>query len=598
MKFLRGHQVRFHRVRALGSMLILLLAVACGTAATPTSVPTALPKPLAPPSAPSVTAAPTPTAGPTAMPKPTGIVSARDSITLVMSEEPITLNPFPTQGGIGAAAGSDNLVDPLTWQSGDDQRIVPTTATTSWEQVAPNKWRFELRKGVKFVNGEAWDAQAALPSLGYQGVGNNDNSAFRQTGGYKAEAAGESTVDITCDQACPIFPRTSYLVYFTAPKYMASATKEEQARTTVSFGPYKLIRWDPGIAITEEAYTDYLPAGDHFEFQKPRIRNVKWVWRGEPTVAVAMVRASEGDIAWDVGVDSIKSLPKEMIRSGSSAEVLGFYVNTLWHPELKKKKVREAMVHAINCKEIADTLYGGLPPCRGNLVWPGVVGATERNTAPYEFNPALAKRLLQEANYNPNNVIKISGRAARIPKLVEIYEAMQGSLKAVGMNVAINVVDPSIWSSLGQCGSGKAVNEVLEAQGRDPKKDKPTAADMQAAIDKGGPNCPTADLRENEFSSENLDYGPIVNNRLSCIRPLAFVCDPSPGGIQDQIAPALAASGLERQRLMEALADRVHDDVLFLPFFEVPVIYAVNPKLNWKPRFDRRVRVSTMWFSP
>jgi hypothetical protein len=45
------------------------------------------------------------------------------------------------------------------------------------------------------------------------------------------------------------------------------------------------------------------------------------------------------------------------------------------------------------------------------------------------------------------------------------------------------------------------------------------------------------------------------------------------------------------------LADRLHDEVLFIPTFDLPVIYAVDPKLNWSTRFDGRVRASTMWFS-
>lgn len=166
------------------------------------------------------------------------------------------------------------------------------------------------------------------------------------------------------------------------------------------------------------------------------------------------------------------------------------------------------------------------------------------------------------------------------------------------MNVEINVAEPSVRNDLRQCAIGKAVNELREAQGKDPITAIPTLADMQAALDQGGSNCPTADLMENQLSSENLDFGSNSNNYLNCVRPVSFVCDPSPGGIQEQLGLALEASGADRQRLMEALADRVHDDVRFLPFFETPVIYAVDPKLNWQPRFDHRVRVSTMWFSP
>ena len=56
-----------------------------------------------------------------------------------------------------------------SWQSGDDLRIVPTCATAGWEQVNPDTWRFGLRLGVRFHNGEPWHAGAAFYSFGYQG---------------------------------------------------------------------------------------------------------------------------------------------------------------------------------------------------------------------------------------------------------------------------------------------------------------------------------------------------------------------------------------------------------------------------------------------
>ena len=507
------------------------------------------------------------------------------------------MNPFPTQGGISATPGHDNISDPLVWRAADDLRAVPTTATESWKQTAPDTWQFQLRKGVKFHNGEPWNAQAAMPSLLYQGVGNNDNNSYPNTGGFKPQVVDEYTVDIKCDQGCPIFPDSAFFLKFNAPNFMATATKEQLARTVNALGPYKLVKWEPGVSLTQEAYADYVPGGN-YEFQKPLIKNVKWVFRGETTVLAAMVQQGEADMAWDVGVDSIKTLKKEQIKSGSSAEVYIFWINTLWHPELKKVKVRQAMVAAIDCKEIVAALYAGITPCRGSTIWPGVIGATEANTKPYEYNPAKAKQLLAEANYDPKNVIKLTGRASRIPKQLEVYEAVQSYLKQVGMNVEINVVEPSIRNGFRQCAIGTAVNEVIAARGADPKTTEATRADMQAALDKGGSKCPTSDLIETPISSELLDYGRNAQYYLNCVRPVSFVCDPSPGGLQDQLAPALAASGAERQKLMAALNQRAHDDVLFLTLFDLPVIYAVNPKLQYTPRFDRRVRVNTMWFKP
>jgi peptide/nickel transport system substrate-binding protein len=590
-------------------IMAAVLTVACSTAATATPVPPT--NTAAPPAASTdtpvpgaintpVPPTPTPTVAPTATPLPAGIVSARDSITLVVGEEPVQLNPFqPIGASLNAVITRDNLVDPLAWQSGDDQRAVSTGATTGWEQVDPDTWRFTLRQGVKFHNGEDWNAEAALPSANFLGVGANNNSSFPYTGGFSAEAVDEYTLDINCDEPCPIFPNTALFVTFQAPGYLRdNPTDEDRSRQVVGFGPYKLVEWRSGLDITEEAYEDYVPAGDHFEFQKPFIKNLRWLWRGEPTVIVAMVQTEEADIGWDVSVDAAKALPENMIKSGSSAESYAFTVNTLWHPELKKLKVRQAIVHAINCQEMVDALYGGLTTCRGNIIWPGVIGASARNTAPYEFNPDLSRQLLQEANYNPNNKISMMGRATRIPKQVEIYEAVQAYLQDVGMNVEIQIVEAAERSSRTSCGIGKAVNEVLEASGRDPNTETPTKADFQAAIDKGGANCLYGDLIENEPSNETLDFGRQANFYMSCVFPRSLVCDPSPSGFQDQIEEALAASGQERQDKLEVLADAIHDQVLFIPFFDLPVVYAVDPKLNWNTRFDGRVRASTMWFSP
>jgi ABC-type transport system substrate-binding protein len=580
---------------------LLMVAVACGTGAPAELEPgvSPTPAPAAEVTPTRSAAAATPTVAPTSMPLPSSIVSARDHTTLGIPAEPMAVNPVMGEfgGGTTSALIRDNMAEPFTWHSGDDLRIVPTTATESWEQLAPDKWRFQLRKGVKFHNGEAWNAQAAMPSLEFQSSIANGSNSSRYTGDFKAEVTGEYTVEITC--ACPVLPRTTAFLLFSAPNFYSSSSEDELSRSVVSFGPYKQVEWESAVSFTQEAYDDYVPAGDHFEFQKPLIRNLTWVWRDEPAVLAAMVSTGEADIAWDVGVDARGVLKEDQLKSGTTAEIYFFWIDTIWHPELKKTKVRQAIAHAINCQELVDTLFGGIPPCIGNIIFPGVLGATERNTAPYKFDPTLARQLLEEANYDPKNLIQITGPAGRVPRQLETFEAIHGYLTDVGMNVEINLVEPSVNTNLANCRIGKAVEEVLEAQGKDPNKDQPIPADMQAAIDKGSANCPTAEFQnQGGYSVETLDFGKVAVDPLNCLRNRSGFCDPSPGGIQEQLGPALAATGVERQRRMEALADKVHDDVLLLGLFDIPIFYAVDSKLSWTPRFDQRVRVNTMWFSP
>ena len=100
--------------------LAAILAIACGASSPATPPATGAPSVTLVRQATSgdvVTGTTVPTATAAAKVTPTAgkIVSARNSITLVVNEEPIGLNPFPTQGGISQAPGKDNMADPLTW---------------------------------------------------------------------------------------------------------------------------------------------------------------------------------------------------------------------------------------------------------------------------------------------------------------------------------------------------------------------------------------------------------------------------------------------------------------------------------------------------
>ena len=154
------HRFRISWLAAAVALASLLIMVACGGAAEPQpAAPAAAPAAAQPTATPIPDATPTP--APTATPLPADVGTARDSIVLVVPEEPVNLNSFLSIGGsLYASITRANLQDPLTWQSGDDLRIVPTTATTGWEKIDGDTWRFNLREGVKFHNGEAFNADA------------------------------------------------------------------------------------------------------------------------------------------------------------------------------------------------------------------------------------------------------------------------------------------------------------------------------------------------------------------------------------------------------------------------------------------------------
>ena len=552
-------------------ILVLLFMVACGASAPPS--PDAQPGE-------ATAVGPTATPIPEVVQTPTGpVTSARTSITMVAGEEPASLGALDPgcAGSPEVAPCADYASDPFTYISGKDLEVVPLSGVDRWEQIAPERWRFFLRPEVKFHNGEPWNAQAAKLGIDWIGDPANAHVGYQYTGNVSAEVVDNLTVDVVCDEACPIYPRTAFHTRFQAPQWFQSAADDERNRQTIGFGPYQLTEWQRGEFIRMEAYEDYLPNPAVPEAQAPIIREATIVHREEPTVRAAMVKTGEADFAFDIGFQNINQVP--VAKIGSTSEIFVMYVDTIWHPELKKKEVRQALVHAINCQEIVEALYDGQTECRGNVAPPGTLGITSENGKPYEYNPELARQLLQEANYDPNNEIIIYVRAGRYYRNTEVAEATLNYWKEVGVNASVQVVETAQWREISRSGPGQYADNPLDAPNQPPPP--PTHA--------------SAHVYQNFPSDESLDFQKMAVGTMSCYATSSKVCQPD--RIESLIQPAVSATGEERKRRLEELASIVHDDVLFIPYFDAKIVYGIHQDLKFEPRYDRRVRLNTLSFA-
>ena len=400
--------------------LLATIIIACGSP----SATTALPATQAPqPTATVAIAEPTPTgmampdaspgsaeAAPTAMPEPVAtepaVVSSRDSITVVTSGEPVNMDIHSDEcsGNIDHLVCQELTVDPFTWIDGTTFEVQGLTGIDRWEQVSPDRWRFFLRPGIIFHNGEPWNAAAAKFGLDLNGTGVN-GGGFSQHSFIEGEVVDDLTIDVLCQtatretRACPIFPRQGMFDKFAAPEWYASASDEDRARTVVSNGPYRFVSWNSGVDIRVEAFEDYQPKPGVFATNYPSIANVRQIWRTEALVRAAAVKTGEADWADNIGFENATEVPKA-VQAGTN-EIYTLVSDNIWHPELKKKEVRMALAHAIDCQAIVESLYDGRNECFGNISQPGTLGINEQNSAPLRIQSHTVPRIAGTGRVRP-----------------------------------------------------------------------------------------------------------------------------------------------------------------------------------------------------
>ncbi len=562
----------------LGLSLVLAFIIACGGAAAPeTSVP------AAPDTAPGQTA-PTAVAQPTAIPPE--VTSARNEATVVTEAEPAAVGAWSDgcSAEIHSIGCQDFSSDYITWIDDRTSEVVLLSGFESWEQMAPDRWRFKLREGVKFHNGEPWNAEAAKFGLDYNSDPTNPSASLTWTGPMiGGEVVDEFTMDVVCGAPCPIYPRTGLFTDFQAPKWVQAASESDLSRMTQGFGPYRIIDYQPGIHTKFEAYPDYLP-NENFFSQAPSIPLITHVYRGEASVRAAMVATGEADWVADIGFDFGKQAPK--IVTGTTAEVYTLILDTVFHPELKKQKVRLALAHAIDCQGLLDSLFDGQIKCWGAISMDGTLGVTPQNSKPREYNPELAKKLLQEAGYDPANEINVNTRPGSNIRGLEIMEATVTYWRDVGVTSNLNS-----WGDLASarevqnsgCGQFLRTDETYKDKLDCDQRDPP------------GPHFASSHAHEVATSNEILDQQRFNNSRMNCLNRGSRVCDLE---LQKQEAAANAIPpGQGRREAMEAILDLAYERVYFIPFFQVQYVYGLSEFMEWEPYYAPRLRGNTMRFS-
>jgi len=180
-----------------------------------------------------------------------------DTIRFAYDQAPESVDPFFNNVRIGVIIGAQ-VWDTLVYRDPKTNEYVGNLAK-SWKQIDDRTIEFDLREGVKFHNGEDFDADSVVYTLNF--VANPASKVTTQQNVNwieKAEKLGQYKVRVITKQ---VFPAA--IEYLAGPvvmhpaKYYAAVGPAGMNAKPVGTGPFKVTAYTAGKSITLERNGSY-----------------------------------------------------------------------------------------------------------------------------------------------------------------------------------------------------------------------------------------------------------------------------------------------------------------------------------------------------
>ncbi len=312
--------------------------------------------------------------------------------------------------------------------------MVPALAE-SWEyNDDSSEITFHLRKGVTFHDGS--DFTAADVKYTYDRVCGKipeDQSALRSVFSDVIES-----VEIIDDYTVKfnLFESNATLLSVMYFGIIPEGSGPDQATNPIGAGPYKVVKYTPGVGINLTKFDDYYEEG------LPKMKDVEFKIFADLNAGVLAL--SNGEIQYmQITYDMVPQIPEErfVIEQNPMNTVQLMGLNNEFEP-FKDKRVRQALNYAIDKQEIISVVAPGAPEVDSNFS-PVMPFWYEDLKDYYSPDIEKAKALLADAGY-PD--LKFTVRVpAEYPFHVNTAQVIEQQFKKAGITMKIEVIDWSTW---------------------------------------------------------------------------------------------------------------------------------------------------------
>lgn len=367
-----------------------------------------------------------------------GTALAASKLVLAVDTPPRTMDPHGSNADANLSIMT-NIFDGLLQRQGATGKLIPALAT-GFEHPDLLTWKFYLRKGVTFHNGNPFTA--ADVKFSFERLSDPNISEWINTGKSIAsiETPDDYTVIFKTVNPIPWFANNMHQIFILDKESTESRDAGEVGLKPIGTGAYKMVEWVKGSYVKFEANPDYWEGA-------PAIKNVELQPITESSTRFAALVSGQADIMSGVPVQLFDKLMQnsklQVIRKPARRAIFLALTNKPGTP-MADIRVRRAMYMAINEDEIIEKIMRGHASPAAQIVDPPTVGYNPDITR-LAYNPEEAKKLLQAAGYEKGFEITLAGPNDRYVQDAQIAEAVVKYLAKVGIKAKLDVKPKSIF---------------------------------------------------------------------------------------------------------------------------------------------------------
>lgn len=389
----------------------------------------------------------------------------RPSITIAVQKiaNSNVLDVLREQSNVGERVFFSHLWEGLIgrdWLGG--LKRVPMLAT-EWKRIDDKTVELELRRGVKFHNGDEMTAEDVVFSYSRERMfanteakNRNTIAAFENIPSPRPDKQLPPEVPATARRAWPDLARVEAVGKYTVRFYNATpdVTLEgrlsrygseimsrrgweetssylDWARKPITTGPYKVVEFKPDTYLVLEAHDEYWGG-------RPPLKRIRFVEVPEVSSRINGLISGQYQFACDIPPDQIVGIEKNPAFEVQGGTILNHRLTVFdkHHPQLADPLIRRAMTHAIDRQAIVDSLWAGRTVVPKGLQWSYYDDMFIADWDVPKFDMALAADLVKQSGYKgdpiPYRLLNnyYTNQVATAQILIEMW-------KAIGLNVQI-----------------------------------------------------------------------------------------------------------------------------------------------------------------